>query len=301
MKRPSFQFYPADWQANSNLRRCSFEEKGIWLEVICLLHDQERYGVSDWTLKDLAQAVGATPAKLKSLVDKGVLKGADTGKPVPALVYIPRSGRKAGPPVTLIAEQDGPLWYSSRMVEDEYKRVLRGELGGSPKAAPMPPLGEGLDAHQSTSFSAPDPSPFSCAQASRAAVSSSSSSSSTSLKPKSTPRAGALATRLPPDWLPTDGDAEYCKTKRPDLLLTDVAERFRDYWVGSGGKKVDWNATWRHWVQSERRITGQGAPPKVNEKFNFGHLDRSGDQRAADETIRRHNITVPEGDEEIEI
>jgi hypothetical protein len=39
-KRPSFQFYPADWSANPNLKRCTFAEKGIWLEVMCLLHDQ---------------------------------------------------------------------------------------------------------------------------------------------------------------------------------------------------------------------------------------------------------------------
>lgn len=71
----------------------------------------------------------------------------------------------------------------------------------------------------------------------------------------------APATRLPADWIPTDGDASYCKAKRPDLLLTDVAERFRDYWLGSGGKKADWNATWRNWVQNERRGISQGPPP----------------------------------------
>lgn len=43
------------------------------------------------------------------------------------------------------------------------------------------------------------------------------------------------------------------------------------------------------------------AGPPINEKFNFSHLDRSGDARAAAETIRKHNITIPEGDEEIEI
>ena len=190
MKRPSFQFYPADWQANSNLRRCSFEEKGVWLEVICLLHDQEIYGMIKWPLKDVAQAIGATVSKLKSLADKGVLKGADAGLMVPALVYQPRSGRKLGAPVVLIPEQVGPLWYSSRMVEDEYKRVLRGETGGAPKVAPdpspKPPLGEGIgegiDVHPTTHLSP--------AQAPRAAPSSSSSSSSS--KVKTTPPAAAV-------------------------------------------------------------------------------------------------------------
>lgn len=153
---------------------------------MCLLHDQEEYGVSTWSLKDIAQAVGCTPTKLKGLVDKGVLKGADKGGTCPSFVYIPRSGRKLGAPVTLINEQPGPLWYSSRMVEDEHKRALRGELGGAPKVSPdhtpKPPLGATLN----TQKDALDPSPFSCAQASRAAPSSSSSSSSSKEKTKRT-------------------------------------------------------------------------------------------------------------------
>ncbi|MDP1931933.1 MAG: hypothetical protein Q8L60_10795 [Gammaproteobacteria bacterium] len=141
MKRPSFQFYPADWQANSNLRRCSHEERGIWIDVLCLLHDQEEYGVIRWTLKEIAQAIGCTPSKLSGLVLKGVLKGADKGAHSEALVYVPRHSRKDGEPVTLIPSQQGPIWYSSRMVVDEYKRVVRGESTPTPKAAPNPPIG----------------------------------------------------------------------------------------------------------------------------------------------------------------
>jgi len=184
VKRPSFQFYPADWQANSNLRRCSFEEKGLWLEVICLLHDQETYGVAHWTLRELAQAIGCAPAKLKGLVEKGILKGADSGQVCGAMVYTPRTGRKLGAPVVLVDEQPGPVWYSSRMVIDEHKRIARGDTGEAPKHAPKPPIGEGIG---DTPKPAPDPSPFSCTQASRAAPSSSSSSSSSKVKQTKAP------------------------------------------------------------------------------------------------------------------
>jgi hypothetical protein len=171
MKRPSFQFYPADWSSNSNLRRCSHEEKGIWIDVMCLLHDQEEYGVARWSLKEIAQAIGCTVAKLKGLVTKGVLKGADTGSECEALTYVPRSGRKNGPEVVLVDVQPGPLWYSSRMVIDEYKRVLRGESGAAPKGTPdLSPKG-GIGASPKAT---PDHSP------SRAHASSSSSSSSSS-------------------------------------------------------------------------------------------------------------------------
>lgn len=153
MKRPSFQFYPGDWTANPNLRRCSFAERGIWMELICLMHDQEPYGMLRWPLKEIAQAIGCKVSDLLALKRKGVLKGADAG-PVEPFIYIPRSGRKDGEPVTLIDTQDGPLWYSSRMVKDEYVRTIRGD-GNTPKGAPKqppkhppkhspkPPFGEG--------------------------------------------------------------------------------------------------------------------------------------------------------------
>lgn len=159
MKRPSFQFYPGDWTGNSNLRRCSHSEKGVWLDVICLMHDQTEYGVLRWPLKEIAQAVGCSLSMLRSLVTKGVLKGDDKRMEEP-YVYIPRSGRRDGEPVTLLGTQDGPLWYSSRMVKDEYVRTIRGEstrfsdeFGAAPKLSPKPPFGDGSSSSSSSSSS----------------------------------------------------------------------------------------------------------------------------------------------------
>ena len=115
------------------------------------MHDSDRYGVLEWPMKEIAQALGCTAAPLKELVDKGVLKGCDKGECEP-FVYVPRSGRRDGLPVTLIDAQTGPIWFSSRMVKDEYKRIARGEGEGigeapklppksAPKAAPNSPLG----------------------------------------------------------------------------------------------------------------------------------------------------------------
>lgn len=179
MKRPSFQFYPDDWTGNSNLRRCTHEEKGIWMDVLCVLHDQEEYGIVRWSLSEIAQAVGTTKAKLKKLVDKGILKGVEAGGQCNSFVFVPRSGRKDGAPVTLIEKQEGPLWYSSRMVVDEHKRRVRGGLDDAPKGAPdhapKPPIGEGIDdAPKQAPKGAPDHSPLAGApgQAPRAAPSS---------------------------------------------------------------------------------------------------------------------------------
>lgn len=54
---------------------------------------------------------------------------------------------------------------------------------------------------------------------------------------------------FPPEW------AEFCKEKRPDLVPREVFESFRDYWIakaGQAGVKLDWDATWRNWVRSQK-------------------------------------------------
>lgn len=164
-RRPSLQWYPADWRNNANLRRCSWEARGVWIEIIGLMHDSDEYGILRWTIAEIAQALGAPPKSVQELTQKGVMKGANNpGTMCPALVYVPRSGRREGAPVILIPEQPGPLWYSSRLVRDEYVRGIRGDsnrFGDSPtgspkpprKPSPKPPFGEAEGDGSSTSTS----------------------------------------------------------------------------------------------------------------------------------------------------
>lgn len=156
MRRPAFQFYPADWRNNANLRRCSWAARGVWIEVMGLMHDSDDYGILRWSLKEVAQALGCQVSLVKELATKDVLKGCDAGI-CESLVYVPRSGRKDGDPVELVQVQAGPIWYSSRMVKDEYVRTIRGDgsrfgdgNSATSKTAPKPPLGDG-----STSTSTP--------------------------------------------------------------------------------------------------------------------------------------------------
>ena len=162
MKRPSFQFYPADWRNNAKLRRCSEAARGAWMDVLCVLHDSDEYGVCRWPLADLARAAGVPLKLVKELATKDVLKGAD--KDAPPYIFTPRHAGKAGEPVTLVDGNGGACWYSSRFVRDEYVRLRRGQStqfssanqppkaapkatpDNAPKATPMappnPPIGE---------------------------------------------------------------------------------------------------------------------------------------------------------------
>lgn len=177
MKRPSFQFYPSDWLLDQKLRKCSPAARGVWVDVLCALHNSDdAYGLMRCTLKEISNTTGAAMSHLRELADKGVLRGSDTGTAEP-LVYVPRSGRKNGEPVTLVEPQTGPVWYSKRLVKDEYVRTIRGEStrfgegegegqgddkGEAPKAAPKktpkvapkPTLSDGTSSSSSSSSSA---------------------------------------------------------------------------------------------------------------------------------------------------
>ena len=69
----------------------------------------------------------------------------------------------------------------------------------------------------------------------------------------------ARGARLLPDWVLPEEWRDWAQQERPDLDPQVTAERFRDYWTarpGAGGRKLDWQATWRNWVREER-----AAPP----------------------------------------
>lgn len=163
MKRPSFQFYPADWRSNAKLRRCSEAARGAWMDVLCVLHDSEEYGVLRWPLRDIAQAAGVKPKLLQELVDKDVLKGADEG--AQDFTWAPTHAGKKGDPVVLVVADGGPCWYSSRFVRDEYVRQRRGDATrfdtsnqppkATPKQSPKPangePAGDGASASSASS------------------------------------------------------------------------------------------------------------------------------------------------------
>ena len=72
-KRPSFQFYPGDWLRDTALRTCSVAARGLWIEMICLMHEGQPYGhlkVGDKVIDapTLARMVGSNTRTIQSLL-----------------------------------------------------------------------------------------------------------------------------------------------------------------------------------------------------------------------------------------
>ncbi len=111
MKRPAFQFYPADWRKDVELQSCSMAAQGLWINLMCVMHECEPYGHAAingraMTAAQIGRQVGLTAAEaealLSELLDAGVAK----------------------------REGEGPI-YSKRMVSDERVRNARAEGGKS--------------------------------------------------------------------------------------------------------------------------------------------------------------------------
>lgn len=43
-KAPAFQFYPGDWRRDLPLQSCSLRARGLWHEMLCLMHEGVPYG-----------------------------------------------------------------------------------------------------------------------------------------------------------------------------------------------------------------------------------------------------------------
>jgi hypothetical protein len=69
------KFYPQDWRADEQLRLCSLSARGLWIEMLAIMHRSERYGqllISGRVPTDaqLAVQVGASPEQVAELIDE---------------------------------------------------------------------------------------------------------------------------------------------------------------------------------------------------------------------------------------
>ena len=109
-KLPAFQFYPGDWRKDVGVQSLSFHDRGVWWEMLCLMHETERRGVL--VLKGHAMSDESI----------GNLLGLDKQNLTSTLTNLLTSG------VASREEETGAI-YSRRMVRDENIRQIRSEAG----------------------------------------------------------------------------------------------------------------------------------------------------------------------------
>ena len=148
-KRPSFQFYPSDWLRDTALRTCSEGARGVWIDLICYMHEGTPYGhlkVNEKIIKieEISRMLGVRKLSLKRYLFE--LKNAGVFQQL----------------------EDGTI-YSPRMVRDEYLREIRGKhgvKGGNPELLKVKDKVNHADNHKSETKVKPNLTPSSSSSSS---------------------------------------------------------------------------------------------------------------------------------------
>lgn len=226
MSRPWLKFYPTDWRADPALRSCSVAARGLWMELLCLMHEASPRGwllingrsVSDRQIASLAgSSIDEVAACLKELEEAGVFS---------------RDG-------------NGDI-YSRRMHRDEEKAALdkaNGATGGNPalKGGDNPP-GNKPDKAQIPESRDQDTSLRSVARE---------------------PKTARRKTSIERDWQISEKNREDAgRYGVAGAQLGIEVEKFRDHHLKTGSVFKDWDAAWRTWCQRVGEFSR--GPPTMN-------------------------------------
>ena len=117
-KLPSFQFYPGDWKKDAGVQALSYEERGIWFELMLMMFESPERGKLIFRTGTpipedaVARALGLDKQKVNQILSKLLEYGVAS------------------------KEEDTGIIYCRRMVRDaelSKKRAECGKLGGNPK------------------------------------------------------------------------------------------------------------------------------------------------------------------------
>jgi hypothetical protein len=235
MADPWLKFYPTDWRADPALKMCSLAARGLWIEMIALMHEASPYGhlvVSGHSPTDtqLAVLAGALPGQVSELL--GELESAGV----------------------FSRTREGVI-YSRKMTRTAKKAAIarkNGKNGGNPtlrKESENP-----ASDNQNTTDRVKPQKPEARSQREKEEADASS---------KKTSGPSGRGTRLDPGWQPDSDMISFARDAglAPSQIALE-AEKFRDYWLSLAGPKAckrDWAATWRNWVRNTR-----GASPAAS-------------------------------------
>ena len=112
---PWMKFFPSDWRSDPRLRMCGLSARGLWIEMLSLMHESDPYGHL------LVSGIAPTDAQL------GVLVGAPSDQIPDMLGELETAG--------VFSRTRAGVIYSRRMTRDEKRRQTgrkNGKFGGNP-------------------------------------------------------------------------------------------------------------------------------------------------------------------------
>lgn len=245
MNKPWMKFYPSDWQSDEGLRQCSLLSRGLWIEMIAVMHKSAVYGhllIAGLTPSE-GQIATAVAADVKAV--RGAIAELEKWN-------------------VFSRTEDGVI-YSRRMVSDAEKAdkdVENGRGGGNP--ALKGTRGKGVNPPVIAKVNqAPNPTDNGVDKAQiLEARTREESKKEPPVQPPSEPATvasrpapptrvvEARGVRLPEDWQPSAADRAFANSLGVDPDA--VAAEFRAYWLALPGVKgrkagaLGWSMTFQN-------------------------------------------------------
>lgn len=229
-ERPWMKFYPQDWRADERLRNCSLAARGLWLELIALMHRSERYGF----LLINRKAPGERALAIQA--------GAAVDEVRSALAELEAEGVFSRDPEGLI--------YSRRMIRDEEKHLKASNFGkrgarvkarkGKDNQPPLEGMHEGsLEGAHKAPLKLRDQRP-----------------ESPPVSPKLKGPVGKHP--IPDDWEPGEfgegSESRQIVESWAEATLKTQIESFMAHHRREGSRYSNWQAAWSTWVLNSRRF-----------------------------------------------
>ncbi len=211
MSDPWMKFYPSDWRADPALRMCSLAARGLWAEMMCIMHEAEPYG---------HLLINGLPLNEKQLAS---LSGGGLRETVNALAELDCCG--------VLSRTEAGVIFSRRMKRDKEKAErdkANGKRGGNPSVKP------GVN-------------PEVKAQIPEARVQNIERQDSGAVAPKASraKRERKYATALPDSFEPNYEAATRSNLSRREGEREFV--KFKNHAAQTGRTCVSWQAAWSNW------------------------------------------------------
>jgi hypothetical protein len=239
---PWFKFYPRDWRGNQGLRVVSLAARGLWLEMLAIMHEGQPYARLAVNGKPvpsetLALMVGASHEEVCRLLEE--LRSA-------AVFQTTRNG----------------VVHSARMAK-ERARSEKGRKSADKRWS------------QASVETEEIPAPTGLLNAKRPEV------RSKKANIREEPVGSSSGQRLPWNWRLSSEQREWTHERFPDVTNPAIdleLERFASYWTArddAGAIKRDWDAAWRVWAIDRWQPTVGVTRQQSRETVRLHrHLDR---------------------------
>lgn len=254
------KFYVSDWRADPELRACSLAARGLWLELIAIMHNAEPYG---------HLLIGGQKPSTSTIAS---LAGATSQAVVAALAELRKNG--------VSSVTDGGVIYSRRMVRDHAKALADKENG---KRGGNPGLARGLTQASKGGVNPPvkgeDKAHIPEARSQKNTL----SNESVARPRKRLASDETLPKSMTPAMMAHACDHGFINGNAERLFAS-----WRDHHISKATAIADPAASFRTWVRNEpnfNRSTGHGTDRKVDQRNRVSQEDVFGE--LADELAKR--------------